>query len=75
MSLEQIRALLGGRRRIQICSKQAEVEHEYRRLPREAKGLLRKYLGKITGLSRAQGTRPIGQYRACTPVHASRRGA
>jgi len=38
------------------------VEHEYGRQPREAKGVLRQYLGKMTGLSRAQVTRLIGRY-------------
>jgi len=33
---------------------------EYSGQPREAKGVLRQYLGKMTGLSRAQVTRLIG---------------
>jgi hypothetical protein len=38
------------------------VEQEYAGQKREAKGLLRIYVGKMTGLSRAQVTRLIGQY-------------
>jgi len=41
---------------------QTLVEHEYSGQPREAKGVLRAYLGKMTGLSRAQVTRLIGRY-------------
>ena len=39
------------------------VEQEYSRQKREAKGVLRQYVGKMTGLSRAQVTRLIGQYQ------------
>jgi DNA-binding transcriptional ArsR family regulator len=38
------------------------VEQEYGGQKRESKGLLRNYLGKMTGLSRAQVTRLIGRY-------------
>jgi hypothetical protein len=38
------------------------VEQEYGRQKREAKGLLRRYVAKMTGLSRAQMTRLVGQY-------------
>ena len=40
------------------------MEQEYGGQKREAKGLLRMYLGKMTGLSRAQVTRLIGSYVA-----------
>ena len=39
------------------------VEHAYSSQLREAKGVLRQYLGKMTGLSRAQVTRLIGRYQ------------
>jgi transposase InsO family protein len=42
---------------------QTLVEHEYSGQPRETKGVLRQYLGKMTGLSRAQVTRLIGRYQ------------
>ncbi len=35
----------------------------YLRLGKAEKGLLRRYLGKVTGLSRAQVTRLIAQFR------------
>jgi len=42
--------------------KRTLVEQEYGSQKREAKGLLRSYLEKMTGLSRAQVTRLNGQY-------------
>ena len=72
LSLEQIRAFLKAseefrfearkRREIYEWVTRTLVEHEYGRQPREAKGVLRQYLGKMTGLSRAQVTRLIGRY-------------
>jgi hypothetical protein len=38
------------------------IEQEYGGQKREAKGVLRRFVGKMTGLSRAQVTRLIGQY-------------
>ena len=40
------------------------VEHEYGSKKREAKRVLRSYIEKMTGLSRAQGTRLIARYQA-----------
>ena len=37
-------------------------EHRYARQGRESKGLVRSYVRKMTGLSRAQATRLIGQH-------------
>ena len=37
-------------------------EHKYRLQKRRAKGLLRAYVGRMTGFSRAQSTRLIGSY-------------
>src|ERR1700738_3560675 len=72
MSLEQIRAFLqaseeiefAGRNRKEIYSwvVQTLAGQQYHILSKEEKGLLRSYLGKMTGLSRAQVTRLIGQY-------------
>ncbi len=46
-------------------------QHQYRQQSREVKGLLRAYLSKMTGLSRAQGTRLIGQYFSAGEVKES----
>jgi transposase InsO family protein len=72
LSLEQIRTFLEASEEFRFeATKRKEkydwvtrtlVEHEYGGQSREAKGVLRQYLGKITGLSRAQVTRLIGRY-------------
>ena len=72
LSLEQIRAFLEASEEFRFeASKRKEtydwvtrtlVEHGYSEQSREAKGLLRQYIGKMTGLSRAQVTRLIGRY-------------
>src|SRR5258708_30981643 len=72
LSLEQIRAFLeaseeirfAGRNRKEIYSwvEQTLIVQQYHILGKEEKGLLRSYLGKMTGLSRSQMTRLIGQY-------------
>jgi hypothetical protein len=71
LSLEQIRAFLKAseefrfegskRKEVYEWVTQTLVEHEYSGQRREAKGVLRQYLGKMTGLSRAQVTRLIGR--------------
>lgn len=72
LSLEQIRAFLQASEEIHFEGKQRQEiyewvtailqKHQYRQQGREVKGLLRGYLAKMTGLSRAQITRLIGQY-------------
>src|ERR1035441_5210364 len=72
LSLEQIQACLRASEEFTFEASQRKeiyewvtltlVEHEYGGQPREAKGVLRQYLGKMTGLSRAQVTRLIGRY-------------
>jgi transposase InsO family protein len=72
MSLEQIRDFLEasqdfrfeGRRREEMYEwvKKTLVGQQYHIQGKGEKGLLRSYLGKMTGLSRAQVTRLIGQY-------------
>lgn len=47
------------------------VQQEYQSLSRQKKGLVRRYLSKMTGLSRAQVTRLIGQYKQRGQVRAS----
>lgn len=73
MSLERIRAFLEASEEMEFeAANRAEVygwvtrtlvEQEYGRQGRKVKGLLRLYVGKMTGLSRAQVTRLIGRYR------------
>ena len=43
-------------------------------LDKPAKGLLRRFLGRVAGLSRAQLTRLIGHYRATGRIEDRRRG-
>ncbi len=45
---------------------------EYGRLRRPAKGLIRAYMERMTGLSRAQGTRPIERYRRSGRIRINR---
>jgi len=72
-SLEQIRAFLEGSGEVRFQAQERQEvyvwvsrilrQQEYGRLKREGKGLLRRYLAKMTGLSRAQVTRLIGSYQ------------
>jgi transposase InsO family protein len=78
LSLEQIRAFLEaseevafeGRNREEVYGWVNRVleEHNYEELVRVERGLLRRYVEKMTGLSRAQATRLIGQYLHGEPV-------
>lgn len=80
MSLEQIRAFLEGSSELRFQASNRQelyewvgrtlVEQEYGGLGREAKGLVRRYVAKLTGLSRAQVTRLIGQYKQSGQVRA-----
>ena len=72
LSLEQIRAFLAasepvrfeGRNREEVYGwvNQALRQQGYDQLGRVGRGWVRRYLGKMTGLSRAQLTRLIGQH-------------
>lgn len=74
MSLEQIRAFLEASDEVQFKGSKREEIYEwlnrmlrqqgYRELKRSGKGLVRRYIEKMTGLSRAQVTRLIGLYTA-----------
>ena len=89
LGLEQMRAFLAATEPVQFAGEnRAErygwVErvlrrHDYGRLGRADKGLLRQYVGKLTGMSRAQVTRLIGLYQAHgavpLPVYRRRRFA
>jgi transposase InsO family protein len=73
LSLEQIKEFLEGSQEWQFEAKDRVEVYEwvsrvlrqqlYGQQRRSAKGLLRRYLTKMTGMSRAQITRLIGQYR------------
>lgn len=72
MSLEQIRAFVEGSSEIEFKGRNREevygwvnevLRHQrYEDLGRSGKGLVRAYIAKMTGLSRAQAARLIGQY-------------
>lgn len=72
MGLEQIRTLLAAseevrfegenRKEIYNWVRQTVIEQQYHVQGKADKGLLRRYVAKMTGLSRAQLTRLIGQY-------------
>jgi transposase InsO family protein len=74
LSLEQIRAFLEASRevRFEVHDRRELYEwvnqnlrqQDYGRLKREGKGLVRRYVAKMTGLSRAQVARLIGCYQA-----------
>jgi transposase len=73
LSLEQIRAFLAASQEIEFeAAHRKEVyewitrtlcRQEYWKQKREGKGLLRRYLSRMTGLSRAQVTRLLNRYR------------
>lgn len=78
LSLEQIRAFLEASLEVGfVASDRAELyswvehtlrHHDYGKLARSAKGLVRRYVSKMTGLSRAQTARLIGAYQQGQPV-------
>src|ERR1700721_1018208 len=71
LSLEQIRAFLAGSEEVGFKAANQRQLYEwiartlcarqYPTLGRSGKGLVRQYLAKVTGLSRAQVTRLIGK--------------
>jgi len=79
-SLEQIRAFLAGSNPVQFSGQQREevyvwvektlVRHQYASLDRPGKGLVRRYLARMTGFSWAQVTRLITGYRRTGRVKA-----
>jgi hypothetical protein len=80
ISLAQIRAFLEGSEELRFESSNRQercawvqrtlVEQEYGGLGRAEKGLVRRYIAKMSGLSRAQVTRLIGQYQTSGEVKA-----
>jgi transposase InsO family protein len=81
LSLDQIEAFLNaseeirfeGENREQVYGWVEQVlrQQQYPKQGRKARGLVRRYLEKMTGLSRAQVTRLIARYRAHGEVQAS----
>lgn len=79
-SLEQIRAFLAGSGEMRFAGQQRVevygwvektlVLHQYASLNRTGKGLLRRYIARMTGLSRAQVTRLIADYLSTGRVKA-----
>jgi transposase InsO family protein len=80
-SLEQIRAFLAGSGEVRFAGQRREevyawveqtlVYHQYASLNRPGKGLVRSYIARMTGLSRAQVTRLITAYRHSGRVKAA----
>jgi transposase InsO family protein len=74
LSLDQIEAFLKASEEIRFQGETREQvyhwieqllrQQQYDQQGRKARGLLRRYVGKMTGLSRAQVTRLIGRYRS-----------
>jgi transposase InsO family protein len=72
LSLEQMRAFLAGSQEVQFAGRNREEVYEwvnatlcqqdYGELGRTGRGQVRRYMEKLTGLSRAQITRLITQY-------------
>jgi transposase InsO family protein len=80
-SLEQIRAFLAGSGEVRFTGQRREevyawtertlVRHEYAALGKREKGLVRRYVSRMTGLSRAQVTRLIACYAGSGRVKAA----
>ena len=78
LSLEQIGAFLNSSEAVEFKARdRGEVyawlsqtlrQQRYRELKRRSRGLVRRYLEKLTGLSRAQITRLIAMYMEGKPV-------
>ncbi len=78
MSLEQIRAFLEASHEVQFEGRNREdvygwvgqtLRHQgYEELGRASRGLVRRYLERMTGLSRAQITRLIGRWNQTRQV-------
>ena len=84
-TLDQVRAFVegseavdftgAGRESVYEFVRRALVRLDYGRLGKSDKGLVRRYLAKVTGLSRAQLTRLIGQHRETGRIEDRRGGA
>jgi hypothetical protein len=82
LSLEQIRAFLeaseevgfkaGSQKELYEWTERTLCAQEYTGLGRNGKGLVRRYIAKVTGLSRAQVTRLIGKYSESGTIRVRR---
>jgi hypothetical protein len=80
-SLEQIRAFLAGSGEVHFAGQRRDqvyawtegtlVRQQYASLGRREKGLVRRYVARMTGLSRAQVTRLIASYAGTGQVKAA----
>ncbi len=68
---EEIRFLGENRQQVYAWIEQVLRQQQYGQQGRKAKGLLRRYVEKMTGLSRAQVTRLIARYQASGTVQAA----
>ena len=83
-TLDDLRAFLGGndpvafrpvdRRETYAFVRRVLVRFRHAELPRAGKGLVKEFLGKVTGLSRAQLTRLVGQHARTGRIEDRRRG-
>ena len=83
-TLDQVRAFVEGSEAVDFTGadresvyefvRRALVRLDYGRLGKSDKGLVRRYLAKVTGLSRAQLTRLIGQHRETGRIEDRRGG-
>ena len=84
-TLDQVRAFVEGSEAVDFTGADRESVYEFVRralvrldyagLGKSDKGLVRRYLAKVTGLSRAQLTRLIGQHRETGRIEDRRGGA
>ena len=84
-TLEQVRAFVEGSEAVDFTGADRESVYEfvrrtlvrlgYERLGKSDKGLVKCYLAKVTGLSRAQLTRLIGRHRETGRIEDRRGGA
>jgi transposase InsO family protein len=80
-SLEQVRAFLAASGAVRFAGQRREevygwieltlLQHQYSSLDRAGKGLVRRYIARMTGLSRAQVTRLITAYGETGRVKAA----
>ena len=68
---EEIRFEAQDRQQLYGWLERVLVEHEYAQQGKAARGLLRRYLAKMSGLSRAQVTRLIARYMASGRVRVT----
>ena len=61
---EEIRFESENRQQLYSWVERVLIEQQYRQQGKAARGLLRRYIAKMTGLSRAQLTRLIARYTA-----------